>query len=201
MKQIITKEWFGILALTIILIPQVAHTVYVFQSNSQYDDPWFAWCYAIGVDLAILIFTVRGWTKTALLYLLGTLTHNLIYQFYPESLYGAILVGVMLSGTIFSFSHLFYASTSPKDNTPQLAVLLDALHAQKIDVELKPHTCPQCETSFATAKQLNGHISGHKQTQSWHEHAYSDWENQNQLRVELVQQITPQPHTQTAPVE
>ncbi len=55
MKQIITKEWFGILALTIILIPQVAHTVYVFSENSQYDNPWFAWFYAAGVDLAILI--------------------------------------------------------------------------------------------------------------------------------------------------
>ena len=60
MKRLITREWFGIVALTIILIPQVAHTVYVFQANSQYSDPWFAWCYAIGVDLAILIFTVKG---------------------------------------------------------------------------------------------------------------------------------------------
>lgn len=191
MKRLITREWFGIVALTIILIPQVAHTVYVFQANSQYSDPWFAWCYAIGVDLAILIFTVKGWKRTALIYLLGTIAHNLVYQFYPESIYGAILVGVMLSGTIFSFSHLFYATEShvQKDQEKSLKALFAYLKVQNIEFELKPHKCPECDKAFTNAKQLNGHISGHKQTDSWQDEDYGDWESENHVREHLLQQI------------
>ncbi|PKV50869.1 zinc finger double-stranded RNA-binding protein [Aquimarina sp. MAR_2010_214] len=189
MKQIITKEWFGILALTIILIPQVAHTVYVFSENSQYDNPWFAWFYAAGVDLAILIFTVRGWKKTAFIYLLGTIAHNVVYQFYPESVYSSILIAIMLSGTIFSFSHLFYAD-KPKDESQEEKLdVFTQLQEHHIELELKPYRCPECQKSFANTKQLNGHISGHKQTQQWNDELYGDWEEQNDVRSLLLQQL------------
>ncbi len=187
MKEIITKEWFGIVALTIILIPQVAHTVYVFSENSQYDNPWFAWFYAIGVDLAILIFTVKGWKKTAFIYLLGTIAHNVVYQFYPTSLYSSILIAIMLSGTIFSFSHLFYADT-PKEEVQEPRIdTLEKLKMHHIDIELKPYRCPQCEKSFANSKQLNGHISGHKQTNDWNDNQYGDWEEENDKRGNLIE--------------
>jgi hypothetical protein len=186
MKQIITKEWFGILALTIILIPQVAHTVYVFKENSQYDDPFFAWFYAVGVDLAILIFTVRGWKKTAFIYLLGTIAHNVVYQFYPESVYSSILIAIMLSGTIFSFSHLFYATKPEDEPQEQKSDIFSQLQEHDIDMELKPYKCPECQKSFANTKQLNGHISGHKQTDNWHDEMYSDWEEENKKRGDLL---------------
>jgi len=191
MKKLITQEWFGIVALTIILIQQEAHTVYVFDQNSQYIDPWFAWCYAIGVDLAILIFTVKGWKKTALIYLLGTFAHNIVYQFYPDSIYGAILIGIMLSGTIFSFSHLFYAGApSPQADKPSsIDDFIHRLQQQDIAVEVKPFRCPECGKSFANARQLNGHISGHKQTDSWREADYGDWEMENSKRLELCSQL------------
>lgn len=192
MKKLITREGFGILALSIVLIPQIAHTVYVFKTNSQYTDPWFAWCYAIGVDLAILIFTVKGWTKTAIIYFAGTLVTNLVYQFFPDSVYGAVLICVMLSGTIFAFSHLFYAEK------PELAAepppikpdTLELLKQSGIAFEVQPFQCPECQKSFATAKQLNGHISGHKQTDIWHEERYGDWEHENQLREQRLQELS-----------
>lgn len=167
-----------------------------FKQTANHSDPWFAWCYAIGVDLAILIFTVKGWKKTALIYLLGTIAHNLVYQFYPESIYGTILVGVMLSGTIFSFSHLFYATKTDKqkDQGKSMSELFDYLQVQKIDYELKPHKCPECHKSFATAKQLNGHISGHKQTGTWHEENYGDWEAENAKRGYLLSKILTRKH-------
>lgn len=188
MKRIITQEWFGIVALTIILIPQVAHTVYVFSENSQYEDPFFAWFYAIGVDLAILIFTVKGWKKTAFVYLLGTIAHNVVYQFYPTSIYSSILIAIMLSGTIFSFSHLFYATKSPPEAEMQEQKFdrLEQLKAHHIDIELKPYRCPECQKSFSDAKQLNGHISGHKQTGQWHPETYGDWEKENSKRKEML---------------
>lgn len=191
MKKLITQEWFGIIALTIILIPQVAHTVYVFDQNSQYSNPWFAWCYAVGVDLAILIFTVKGWKKTALIYLLGTFAHNLVYQFYPEGIYSALLIGVMLSGTIFSFSHLFYAKKpSTEKNTEMIAGdLFTRLKQHNVTIEVKPFVCPQCAKSFENSKQLNGHISGHKQTNSWSENEYGDWENENAKRFAICSQL------------
>ncbi|TSE07413.1 C2H2-type zinc finger protein [Aquimarina algiphila] len=191
MKRIITQEWFGILALTIILIPQVAHTVYVFKVNSQYDDPFFAWFYAIGVDLAILIFTVKGWKKTAFIYLFGTIAHNVVYQFYPNSIYSAILIAVMLSGTIFSFSHLFYATKSQPeaDEKEEKPNTFDVLKANHIEIELKPYRCPKCHKSFSSTKQLNGHISGHKQTGQWHPEQYGDWEEENDKRGNLIERL------------
>lgn len=189
MKQIITKEWFGILALTIILIPQVAHTVYVFSENSQYDNPWFAWFYAAGVDLAILIFTVRGWKKTAFIYLLGTIAHNVVYQFYPESVYSSILIAIMLSGTIFSFSHLFYATKPEEKLQEEKPDIFTQLQQSDIDMELKPYKCPECRKSFTNAKQLNGHISGHKQTNDWDEDHYGDWERENMKRSNVLQEL------------
>ncbi|WP_024773058.1 C2H2-type zinc finger protein [Aquimarina macrocephali] len=189
MKQIITKEWFGIVALTIILIPQVAHTVYVFSENSQYDNPWFAWFYAVGVDLAILIFTVKGWKKTAFIYLLGTIAHNVVYQFYPTSIYSSILIAIMLSGTIFSFSHLFYADKPVNEFLAEKLDIFSQLQEHHIDMELKPYRCPECHKSFANTKQLNGHISGHKQTGNWHEDQYGDWERENTKRGDLLRQL------------
>ncbi len=196
MKQIITKEWFGIVALTIILIPQVAHTVYVFSENSQYDNPWFAWFYAVGVDLAILIFTVKGWKKTAFIYLIGTIAHNVVYQFYPESLYSSVLIAIMLSGTIFSFSHLFYADKPNEESQELQPDIFTQLQEHHIELELKPYKCPECQKSFANTKQLNGHISGHKQTGQWNEDHYGDWEEENKKRGDLLErlQLSPANH-------
>lgn len=41
MRKFIINEAFGIIALVVLLIPQVAHTVFVFEVNSHYDNPWF----------------------------------------------------------------------------------------------------------------------------------------------------------------
>lgn len=197
MRKFILNEAFGILALTILLIPQIAHTVYVFQINSQYDNPWFGWCYSIGVDLAILIFTVKGWIRTAIAYFLGTLAHNLVYQFWPESIWSAVLICLMLSGTIFSFSHLFYfkkdadnrngSAEEPQDTaeTKQLTEALDA----GIRFEPQPYLCPDCGEAFTSTKKLNGHISGHKQKDEWFPENYGDWETENDRRAALVSQI------------
>ncbi|MBL4575806.1 MAG: hypothetical protein JKY51_06880 [Opitutaceae bacterium] len=197
MRKFIINEAFGILALAILLIPQIAHTVYVFKVNSHYPDPWFAWCYAIGVDLAILIFTVKGWIRTAILYFLGTLAHNLVYQFLPESVWSAILICIMLSGTIFSFSHLFYFKQKAEESddtangsqitaeVKQVSAALDA----GIRFEPQPYLCPNCGESFINTKKLNGHISGHKQKDEWHPGNYGDWEKENQERATVVNQI------------
>ena len=197
MRRFIINEAFGILALSILLIPQIAHTVYIFKANSHYDDPWFAWCYAIGVDLAILIFTVKGWIRTAVAYFFGTLAHNLVYQFYPESAWSAVLLCVMLSGTIFSFSHLFYfkeKADKRKDSADeplatakglQVSAALDA----GIRFEPQPYLCPECGESFINTKKLNGHVSGHKQKSEWFPDKYGNWELENEQRAALANQL------------
>lgn len=107
-RKIILNENFYIVAVIVVMIPQIAHTYYVYNINSQYADPWFGWCFAIGIDTAILIFTLRGWIYVAGAYFIGTLAVNLLYLEYPESIWSKLLIGVMLSSTIFSLSHLFY---------------------------------------------------------------------------------------------
>ena len=190
MKNFITKEGFGVVALTVLLIPQIAHTVYVFQTNSQYSNPWFSYCYAIGVEGAILIFTVKGWKRTALGYLAGTLAHNLVYQFWPDSQISGVLICIMLSATIYSFSHLFY---SEKKDTAERSVLspqqqkmaahLVALEQRGIALVPQPYTCPECQKAFGSSKELNGHISGHKQKGDWKADQYGEWERKMQENV------------------
>ncbi len=199
MKKLILNEAFGIFALSLLLIPQVAHTVYVFKINSQYSAPWWSWSYVLGVDLAILIFTVKGWKKVAYAYFFGTLAHNLVYQFYPESVWSALLICVMLSATIFSFSHLFYAgdklgsnaNTENESETSQKAKRLDALLEADIDIEFKPFKCPECNEAFATSKQLNGHISTHKKMGEWDDTRYGNFEQENLKREALIRKSIP----------
>lgn len=194
MRKLILNEAFGIIALSVLLIPQIAHTIYVFKINSQYTDPWFGWCYAIGIDLAILIFTVKGWTRTAYAYFAGTLAHNLVYQFYPQSMWSSILICVMLSATIFSFSHLFYHKDKAVERTetaelPQVSaqvLRLSAMLDAGICIEPQPYLCPKCKQAFATSKKLNGHISGHKQKDEWEVENYGDWEKDNNKRADLL---------------
>ena len=192
-RKLILNEAFGILALSLLLIPQVAHTVYVFKVNSQYLDPWFSWTYAVGVDLAILIFTVKGWLRTSILFFFGTLAHNLVYQFFPETIWSGLLICIMLSGTIFLFSHLFYkdrqqlesdkTSVAPEklEKLAQLERLLNA----GIRLESLPFQCPECGEAFSDSKKLNGHISAHKAKKEWNPETYENWEAANKKRADL----------------
>ncbi|WP_010180400.1 C2H2-type zinc finger protein [Aquimarina agarilytica] len=194
MKKLILNEAFGIFALSLLLVPQVAHTVYVFKINSQYHAPWWSWAYALGVDLAVLIFTVKGWKKVAIAYFFGTLAHNLVYQFYPESVWSALLICVMLSATIFSFSHLFYSgdklgATENTEVRSESSLEVKRIHAileAGIQIEMKPFKCPECGECFAIAKQLNGHISTHKKQGEWFAENYGDYETKNLEREALV---------------
>ena len=198
MRKLIINEAFGIIALTILLIPQIAHTVFIFKANSNYADPWFAWPYALGIDLAILIFTVKGWIRTAILYFFGTLAHNLVYQFWPESVWSAVLISVMLSATIFSFSHLFYFRKKVDErkesaNKPQLsaeAAQLSAILDAGIRYEAQPYVCPACGQAFGSSKSLNGHISEHKMKNEWEPEKYGNWKEDNERRAAaLVKQF------------
>lgn len=193
MRKFIINEIFGIVALIILLIPQVAHTVYVFKVNSQYEEPWFAWCYAIGVDLAILIFTVKGWIRTAIMYAIGTLAQNLVYQFWPDTVWSAILLSVMLSATLFSFSHLFYfdevSNNRSESADSELTMRLTAAIDSGIQFYPLPYHCPECGEPFPDTKKLNGHISGHKQKMEWHKENYGNWEQLNNDRAVISNQL------------
>lgn len=194
MRKFILNEAFGIVALLLLLVPQIAHTIYVFKINSQYANPWFAWSYAVGVDLAILIFTVKGWIRTAYAYFAGTLALNLVYQFYPNSVMASILICVMLSGTIFSFSHLFYHKSKAADRNDTAiekrfsaeVLRIDAAIEAGVRYEAQPFLCPECKQSFTNTKKLNGHISAHKVKNEWFVDKYGNWEDENKARHNLI---------------
>lgn len=189
MKKIIETEVFGILAMTILLIPQIAHTVYVFEANSHYEHPWFSWCYSVGVDLAILIFTVKGWLRTAFVYLFATLAHNLAYQFMPEGMVSSILISVVQSTTLFSFCHLFFKKKVPEKELPSTVPkvseeVLEIQRAMETGIRFtpEPFVCPECQESFATAEALNAHILGHQKAEEWNPEHYGAWELDNDSR-------------------
>ena len=198
--KLISHEGFWLIALSILLIPQVASSFKVFAyNNAQYESPWFAWCYAVGIDLAILIFTVKGRLVIAFLYLLVMIAHALIGQFLPyQSSYGIFLVHTTLPITIFSFSHLFYyekrkekqakdTAASPQVSTEQAQ--LTAMIAQGIRLEPQAYLCPECGIGATTPKKLNGHISGHKMKGEWHPEKYGEWEKENEIRAAVLMQI------------
>ncbi|WP_298546209.1 C2H2-type zinc finger protein [uncultured Aquimarina sp.] len=189
MKNLIEKDLFGIIAMAILMIPQIAHTVYVFEANSHYDHPWFSWCYSLGVDLAILIFTVKGWLKTAFVYLFATLAHNLVYQFMPESVISSILISIVQSATLFSFCHLFFKKSNVNDNAEKEDIILsdevlEIQRAIRVGVRFtpQPYKCPECGTSFQELEQLHDHISKHKSQKEWNPEKYGAWELENDTR-------------------
>ncbi|MDN5201154.1 C2H2-type zinc finger protein [Fulvivirgaceae bacterium BMA10] len=184
-----TYQFVGALALVILLVPQVKHTVYIFQNNSQHEDVWFAWCYAIGIDLAILIFTLKGWTWTAVGYLLATLGTNIVYQFFPVGMEAKILLSVLLSVTIFIFSHLYKKEQEQVEKSTQKNDILDKVNELGISIQVNPYKCPSCGKGYQTSKELNGHISGHKASKKlndWTPDQYGDWEKENELRAKFT---------------
>lgn len=198
--RMISNEGFWIIALCTLLIPQVASSVQVFaNNNTQYENPWFAWCYAIGIDLAVLIFSVRGKIVFALMYLIVMIVQALIGQLLPpKSIYGIVLVHTALPITIFTFTHLFYYRKKEEqernDSTtePQVSAevaQVSAMLAQGIRIEAQPYLCPQCGIGAISTKKLNGHISGHKMKNEWFPDKYGEWETENEVRAALLTQI------------
>ncbi len=199
MKKIIEREVFGILAMTILLIPQIAHTVYVFEANSHYEHPWFSWCYALGVDLAILIFTVKGWLRTAFIYLFATLSHNLAYQFMPQGLVSSILISVVQSTTLFSFCHLFFKGKESAKDTPltesklsEASLEIQGAIEAGIRFTPEPFVCPECQASFKTLEELQAHIAMHQEAGEWEPSAYGAWELDNDTRYNYCNNLTAQ---------
>ena len=193
--RIIGHEGFWVFSLSILLIPQVASSVKVFTfNNTQYESPWFAWCYAIGIDLAILIFTVKGQLKIAFMYLVVMIAHALIGQFLPyKSSMGIMLVHTTLPVTIFSFSHLFYyRNRKPRETMNELTTdqaQLIAINTHNIRLEAQPYLCPECGFGTSSPKKLNGHISGHKSTGDWHPESYGDFQTENEGRAIKLAQL------------
>ncbi len=189
MKKLIVNEGLGIVAMGILLVPQIAHTLYVFEANSHYEHPWFSWCYSIGVDLAILIFTVKGWLRTAFIYLFATLAHNLVYQFMPEGIISSVLISVVQSTTLFSFCHLFFKKKKSDVTSNKTDIFLsdEAVEIQRAieaGVHFKPHpfVCPECNASFTNPEDLEKHISEHKLRKEWEPDKYGVWELENDTR-------------------
>jgi len=163
--------------------------VYVFEANSHYDHPWFSWCYSVGVDLAILIFTVKGWLRTAFIYLLATLAHNLAYQFMAEGIISSILISVVQSMTLFSFCHLFFKSNEENQKKEETTAILseETLEIQRaieagVSFQLQPYRCPECGLSFSTSDELDAHITLHKSQKEWKPDRYGAWELENDTR-------------------
>ena len=189
MKKVFQNDWFVLIPLLALLTAQTMHTIYVFQAVSHYPQAWFAWCYAIGIEMAILICVARGWLWVSGGYAVATLATNLLYEFAPDSVLSGILLSVLLSVTIAIYSHLFYQNTKRKEAAKESAVTASngAVTANMIRL-MNPYECPACGERKQSAKSLNGHISGHKQKDQWHPDEYpNDWEKQNALNSQELE--------------
>jgi len=146
----------GMFAIGMLLILMIAHSLCFLEMNCRYKRPWFGWTHAVGLDLAIFVFTIKDWLKTALIYMFITFAHNLAYLFALKSAWNAVLLKVIPSVTLFSFTPLFFRHPD-NENTPiaiaeRLLKMEQATRAGVIDKAL-PHKYPEFETCFAANKQ------------------------------------------------
>ncbi|WP_152538244.1 C2H2-type zinc finger protein [Aquimarina megaterium] len=163
----------------------------MFAENSHFENPWFSWCYAIGVDLAILIFGLSGWIKASLFYLFVMIAHNLLYVFMPVSDLSGILLSTIQAITVYSLCHLFIENVNINGlngiaNIPKEIIKIHKAMNAGVRFQPQPFICPECKESFATSKQLNGHISGHKTRGEWNPESYGEWELENESRSEIL---------------
>jgi len=208
LQKIFKSGAVRLIGIICLLIPQIAHTAFLYNTYSHYDRPWFAWLFASGLDISILVFVAAGKKKQSIAYALAVITLNIIYLFAPEHATGKVLIAVLLGITLYFFSELFYeegkrltANEAQNDsgipqNTsgqPQIisGMLSGSIDALEVQYLVTPFICPECEKSFLSSRELNGHISGHKQKDDWHplEHAeYWETENEhrNNKRIELI---------------
>ena len=192
-QSLFTKSSTRFFAIACLLIPQVAHTAYLYLENSRYKNPWFGWLYSVGIDIAILIFIAAGKKQKSLFYAGAAIALNMCYAFIPEHTATKVLLYALLGITLYNFSHLFYddkkaVSERLTANQPQLKSGTPLYHNGEpllIADLLTPYHCPQCGFKAQSNRQLNGHISGHKQRGEWNPVIHrQEWEVDNVKREE-----------------
>ncbi len=190
MKKLHIIRVCATITMCLLLLSQIQHTNYLFAKNSHFENPWFSWAYAVGVDSAILIFGLCGWVRTSFVYLFVMLAHNLLYTFMPVSDLSGILLSTIQAVTVYTLCHLFitHTNTGLKNITGISKELIKIHKAMGAGVrfQAQPYVCPECGESFENSRQLNGHISGHKASNQWHPERYGEWELENERRVESL---------------
>ena len=110
--RILKTKLVVVICLFLLLVAQVHHTVYVYSmATHEPTTPWYAWCYAIGIEGAILVFVVNGWRWQSMLFSLATILTNFLYGEYGQKeipLAVNVTISVLLGGAIAGFSHLYY---------------------------------------------------------------------------------------------
>jgi hypothetical protein len=175
----------------LLLISQIQHTNYLFAENSHFENPWFSWAYAVGVDSAILLFGLSGWVRTSFVYLFVMLAHNLLYTFMPVSDLSGILLSTIQAVTVYTLCHLFITHTNSNGlenigSIPKGLIKIHKAMGAGVRFQAQPYVCPECKESFEKSKQLNGHISAHKVSNNWNPEHYGEWELENERRAEFL---------------
>lgn len=187
--RIIVSELFVVIAVLLVLTPQIRHSFHLYYQNSMEKDQveWIAWSYALGVDMAILIFTFCGWVRLALFYALTTFIGNNIYHFVTVGPEAKIFIDFMVSSCLYFFSHVVVSlrSSGAKKEDNEFALIGEYFKPaldHGVPMKLNPHVCPECGASFHKANQLNAHITDHKKKGEWRDDYGDDWQDENKKR-------------------
>lgn len=161
--RILKTKLVVVVCLFLLLVAQVHHTVYVYaMATHEPTTPWYAWCYAIGIEGAILVFVVNGWRWQSMLFSLATILTNFLYGEYGAKeipIAVNVTISVLLGGAIAGFSHLYYTKMKLIE-----AIIDEVENGNTEDEEEKEPvaTCPKCKKHFYEAGKINGHITAHK---------------------------------------
>lgn len=165
--RILKTKLVVVICLFLLLVAQVHHTVYVYaMATHEAYTPWYAWCYAIGIEGAILVFVVNGWRWQSMLFSLATILTNFLYGEYGTKeipLAVNITISILLGGAIAGFSHLYYTKMKLIES---IIEEVENGNTEDETKEKKPvDVCPKCGKHFYEKGQINGHISAYKRVE------------------------------------
>lgn len=114
MIEVLRKSYVALAVLALALIAQIPHAAYVFDNIASGGDTWtvLGYCYAIALELAVLMFVVHGKQAESYGFALASVLVNLSYyamqgvSLFSVQALPAWLVAFMLPVAIARYSHV-----------------------------------------------------------------------------------------------
>lgn len=113
------------LAVIFALMTQISHASYVFRVIARGDSVLIntvsSYIFAVALELAIYIFTMKGKKQVALFFALISTSINLLYYFYEPSL-SREFIGMLVISPIIPMTIWFYSDLIKEDNLSEVMI-------------------------------------------------------------------------------
>lgn len=116
------------------LMTQISHASYVFRVIARGDSTIIntvsSYIFAIALELAIYIFTMKGKKQVALFFAIISTSINLLYYFYEPTL-SREFIGMLVISPIIPMTIWFYSDLIKEDDLVDIMVTQDEIPQQR----------------------------------------------------------------------